>query len=119
MAFVYYNWEDVDINWEALNLNWEEVGFFEDLVTGGVSGVGWAPPKDGKRPKMWYDLKKLNDLPEEKKRIIIKIAAKIEGEEFIEYKYKNDSSINITAEHIQIIINKIENNIKVKIKNIK
>jgi hypothetical protein len=112
MSFVYYNWEEVDINWEALDLNWEEVGF---LISDVLPAVGGAPFAGGK-PE--YDLKKLNKLPKEKKRQIIRIVCKIQGTEYEEYKYKNDEDINITVEHIDIIVNRIINNIKVNVQNI-
>jgi hypothetical protein len=117
MAFQYWNWEEIDINWDTLNLNWEEVGFLisEVLPVAGVS------PYMGVTGKRKYDLKKLNELPEEKKRQIIKIVCKIKGEdeEYINYKYKNDKDIKITAEHIDIIVNEIlKNKIKVNVQNI-
>jgi hypothetical protein len=116
MAFQYYNWEEVNINWDALDLNWEEVGFLINevlpnvgFVAGGGGGLG--------TPKL--DLRKLNKLPEEKKRQIIKIVCKIKGEdEYISYKYKNDKDIKITADHINTILNAIKNKIKVKAENI-
>lgn len=117
MAFIYYNWEEVDINWEALHMNWEEVGFLEELLTGKGSGIVWAP-SISKRQKRWYDLEQLNKLPEEKKRLIVRIVAKIQGEEFEEYKYKNEDII-ITAEHINIILDALDKNlIKVNVKNV-
>ena len=107
----YYDWQDVDINWDALNMNWEEVGIIISDVLPNVSPI-FATGK----PRQ-IDLYKLNKLPEEKKRIIIKIACEIEGDEYIEYKYKNED-INITADHINIIVDKIINNIKVDVQNI-
>jgi len=116
-AFYYYNWEEVNINWDALDLNWEEVGVLQEVA----AFIDFPPIGKPSTEKPWYSLKEINKLPEEKKRIIIKIVAKIEGKEITEYKYKNDSSINITAEHIDTILNEIasKNNIKIKIKNIK
>jgi len=111
MPFVYYNWEEVNINWESVNLNWEEVGI---LINDVLPFVGILPVT-GKR---WYDLKNLNKLPEKKKRKILHIVCKIQGTEFEEYKYKNDEDINITVEHINIIIDEILNNIKVNVQNI-
>lgn len=112
MSFVYYNWEEVNINWEALDLNWEEVGF---LISDVLPLTGTVP-LGGEQPN--YNLKKLNELPKEKKKQLIRIVCKIEGKEFEEFKYKNDKDIKITAKHIDIILEKIINNIKVKISNI-
>ena len=109
-TFTYWDWEEVDINWEALDLNWEEVGILITDVLPNVSGIWPAGAKD--------QLKQLNKLSKEKKRKIIRIACKIEGLEFIESKYKNEKDINITIEHINIILNKISNNIKVNVQNI-
>ena len=111
MSFYYYNWEEVDINWEALDLNWEEVGYIINDVLPNAGGAPFSGERD-------YNLKKLNELPKEKKRQIIKIVCKIEGKEFEEYKYKNDKDIKITAKHIDIILEKIINNIKVNVQNI-
>jgi hypothetical protein len=110
--FQYYNWEEVVINWEALDMNWEEVGILINDVFPHVA----AAPIGG--PPRKYDLKKINELPKEKKRTVIKIACEIEGNEYIEYKYKNDKDIVITVEQIDIIVNKILNNIKVNVQNI-
>ena len=98
--FHFYNWEEVVINWENVNMNWEEVGFF-------VSDVfPLTAPVTGRK----HDLRKINKLPEEKKRKIIKIVCKIKGEdEYISYKYKNED-IKITAEDIDIILNEILKN---------
>jgi hypothetical protein len=113
--FQYYNWEEVNINWDALNLNWEEVGI---LINDVLPSVVAFPPLGGGTRK--YDLEKLNALPKEKKKQIIKIICKIKGEneEYISYKYKNDKDIKITAEDVDIIINKISNNIKINVQNI-
>jgi hypothetical protein len=65
--FQYYNWEEVNINWELVDMNWEEVGILINDVlpyistSGGVSG------------KHTIKLKPLNKLPEDKKRVIIKL----------------------------------------------
>ena len=109
--FQYYKWEEVDINWEALDMNWEEVGI---LVSDVLPSV-FVAPVSGKRQ---YDLKRLNELPKEKKKQIIKIACRIEGKEYIEYKHKNDDDITITIDHVDIIVDKILNNIKVNVQNI-
>lgn len=111
--FQFYNWEEVLINWESVNMNWEEVGFLisEVLPFAATAPIGGT--------KKLHDLKSLNKLPEEKRRKIIKIVCKIQGEdEYISYKYKNEDLI-ITADHIDIIINElIKNKIKVHVQNI-
>jgi hypothetical protein len=113
-AFHYYNWEEVEINWENVNMNWEEVGFLITEVFPTITGtVPWGGPPEERK----YDLRKLNKLPEEKKRKIIKIVCKIKGEddEYIDYKYKNED-IKITAEDIDIIVNELlKNKIKVDV----
>jgi len=115
-TFQYWNWEEVDINWGLLDLNWEEVGILIDDV---LPAVGFGPVVVGGKPeKRWYDLKPLNELPEEKKRKIIRIVCKIEGKVFEETKYISTKRIKITAEHIDIIVDKILNNIKVDVQNI-
>lgn len=118
-TFQYYKWEEVNINWEAVNMNWEDVGFLITDVLPSVS-VGFSPYMGAVSEKRKYDLKKLNELPEEKKRQIIKIVCKIKGEEdeYIDYKYKNEE-IEITVEDIDIIVNEIlKNKIKVHVQNI-
>jgi len=107
MAFQYYNWEEVNINWETLNLNWEEVGF---LVSEVLPNLGTYP--SGKKKT----LKKLNELPEEKKRKIIKIVCTLtNNDEYINYKYKNED-IKITATDVNIIIEELfKNKIKVDV----
>jgi hypothetical protein len=114
-TFHYYNWEEVNINWEAVHMNWEEVGF----LISDVLPYAATAPIGGKRTK--HDLDKLNKLPEEKKRRTIKIVCKIQGEddEYINYKYKNDKDIKITAEHIDIIVEELlKNKIKVDVQDI-
>ncbi len=115
-TFQYYNWEEVNINWEAVNMNWEDVGF---LITDVLPSAGLSAPLGPFPQQRKYDLEKLNKLPEEKKRRIIKIVCKIKGEdeEYINYKYKNDKEINITTEDIDIIVNELlKNEIKVNVK---
>ena len=111
MAFQYYNWEEVNINWEALNMNWEAVGILINDFLPNVS----VPIGGGK--KIWEDAS-INGLSAEKKRIIIRMACEIEGQEYISYKYKNDEDVIITVEHVDIIVDKILNNIKVHVQNI-
>ena len=113
-TFQYYNWEEVIINWEAVNMNWEQVGF---LISDVLPYAGAFPPISGST-KPRHDLEKLNKLPEEKRRQIIKIVCQIKGEddEYISYKYKNDKDIVITAEHIDIIVEELlKNKIKVNV----
>ena len=107
--FQYYNWEEVDINWELLDMNWEEVGI---IINDVLPHVISFPPISGGVGKPKYNLKKLNELPEEKKRIIIKIACEIDGKEYIDYKYKNEN-IKITAKDINLIMNKLYKNVVV------
>jgi len=109
-----YKWENLNINWEAINMNWEEVGF----IISEVLPFAATAPLGG--PIKKHDLKKLNELPEEKKRKIIKIVCKIKGEddEYISYKYKNED-IKITAEDIDIILNELfKNKIEVHVQDI-
>jgi len=113
--FKFYNWEEINISWDTLNLNWEEIGILISEVLPNVS----FPPLSGGGGVSKEALTKLNKLPEEKKRIIIKIVCKIKGEEeYISYKYKNNKKIKITAKDINIIVDKISNSIKVNITNI-
>jgi len=131
--FYYWNWEDINVNWESLNVNWEDLGGTFDywnweeigvLIEDVIPIISGAPlfigHKEISNNKWWYELKRLNELPEEKKRKIIKIAYKIEGVEFEEYKYKFDKNINITVDHIDIIVDKFldKKSIKVKVENI-
>ena len=111
--FQYYNWEDVDINWELLDMTWEEVGIFINDIVPAIE----FPPIGGGKPKI--DIKKINALPEEKKRKILHIAMKIEGEDYETYKYVNDKDIVITIDHINIIVGEILNKAKISVKNIK
>ena len=90
MAFQYYNWEEVNINWEALDMNWEEVGILINDVLPSVMA-----PAYGGGGKRKHNLIRLNKLPEEKKRKIIKMACRIEGEEYISYKYANEEDVVI------------------------
>jgi len=111
--FHYYNWEEVNINWENLNLNWEEVGF---LISDVLPSTGTGPT--GK--ERHHDLRKLNKLPREKKKKLIKIVCKFTGDdrEYISYKYKNED-IKITAKHIDIIVDELlKNKVKVNVQNI-
>ncbi len=110
MNFQYWDWQEVDINWELLNLNWEEVGILiEDVLPAVGTGPGGG---------LIYDTSTLNKLSDEKKRKIIKIVCKINGEEYEESKYKNEKDIKITYNHIDSIVNEILNNIKVDVQNI-
>lgn len=104
-----YYWENLNLNWESVNMNWEEVGFLISEV------IPLSAPITGKP----HDMERINKLPPEKKRKIIKIVCKITGEdEYISYKYKNDD-IKITVEHIDIILNELfKNNIKVDVQDI-
>lgn len=114
-TFHYYNWEEVNINWEAVNMNWEEVGF----IISEVLPFAATAPLGGEKKK--HDLDKLNKLPEEKKRKIIKIVCKIKGEddEYISYKYGKNEDIKITADHIDIILNELlKNKIEVNVQDI-
>jgi len=113
--FQYYNWEEVNINWETVHMNWEEVGF---LISEVLPFAGTAPLGGGRAE---HDLLRLNRLPEEKKRKIIKIVCKILGDdrEYISYKYKNESIV-ITADHIDVIVGELlKNKIKVSVLDIK
>ena len=111
MRFEYYSWEDVNINWEALNMNWEAIGILINDVLPNVS----APIGPGR--KIWDD-KKINELPPEKRRKIIRMACDIGGSEYISYKYAKDEDAIVTIDHIDIIVDKILNNIKVHVQNI-
>ena len=114
-TFQYYNWEEVNINWEAVNMNWEEVGF---LINEVLPFAAIAPVTGGRRP---HDLDRLNKLPEEKKKQIIKIVCKIKGEsdEYISYKYGKDDHIKITANDIDIIVEELlKNKIEVHVRDI-
>jgi hypothetical protein len=108
--FYYYNWEEVDINWEALDMNWEEVGIVRDLLQSISPAIGGGKPK--------IDLDKINKLDQKKKRAIIHLACKIEGTEYEEYRYINEKDIVITVDHVNIILDKVLNNIKVHVQNI-
>jgi len=112
--FQFYNWEEVNIDWATVDMNWEEVGF---LVNEVMPLMTYTAPLSGPIDKR--DLRKLNELPEEKRRKIIKIVCRITGEdEYISYKYKNED-IKITADHINIIRNELfKNKIKVNVHNI-
>jgi hypothetical protein len=117
-TFQYYNWEEVNINWENVNMKWEEVGFLIGKV---LPIIGMTAPLSPYPQKRKYNLEKVNELPEEKKRKIIKIVCKIQGEEdeYINYKYGKSDDIKITAEDIDIIINELfKNKIKVNVYNI-
>ena len=116
--FRYYKWEEVDINWENLDMNWEEVGIVVDELLSRFGGGG-IPTTKPLSDNDFFRLKEINDLPEEKKRIIIKLVCKITGDdrEYIGYKYKNQN-IAITVDHINIIINEVKNKIKVNVQNI-
>jgi len=108
---VCYKWETLDLNWETININWEDLYFIIDDV------IPYTAPISGAKK---HDLEKLNKLPEEKKKRIIKIACKIKGEdhEYISYKEKKEDII-VTAEHIDIIIEElIKNKIIVNVQNI-
>jgi len=108
--FQYYDWQATDINWESLNMNWEEVGI---LINDVFPNISVSPTGAFK-----INLKKLNKLPEEKKRKIIMIALKLDNKEYVEYKYADKKDINITTEHINLILNKVTKNINVEVKNV-
>ena len=112
-TFQYYNWEEVNINWEGVNMNWEEVGFLINDVLPFVGGSGGVSGKHS------IKLEPINKLPEDKKRLIIKLVCKIEGKEYEESKYINNKNIKIKAKHIEIILEELfKNNIKVNVQNI-
>jgi len=105
-----YKWENLNLKWETINIKWEDLYFIISEV------VPLTAPVTGKR----HDIEKINKLPKEKKRQIIRIVCQIQGEddEYISYKYKN-TDIKVTAHHINIILNEIfKNNIKVNVQNI-
>jgi len=108
------SWDNINIFWNDLNVNWEDVCPAVQVISGGVI---WAPNPESLRR---YLPKKIQDAStaEVQKRVIIKILAKIEGEEFIEYKYKNRNNIKVSAKDINVIANQILNNIKVNVQNI-
>ena len=137
MPIYYYNWEEINVDWEALNLNWENLKVnteicswdninilwndlnvnWEDVcpVVQVISGgVIWTPSPESL--KKYH--KKDASTGEETKRVIIKILAKIDDEEFIEYKYKNKNNVKVIAKNINLIANGILNNIKVNVQNI-
>lgn len=109
--WVCYKWKGLDINWKNVNMKWKEVGFLLADVIPHTAPISGAEK---------HDLDKLNKLPEEKKRKIIKIVCKIKGDdrEYISYKEKNEDII-ITADHIDIIVEElIKNKIIVNVQNI-
>jgi len=112
--FQYYNWEEVVILWDKLDMTWEEVGIFINDILPHVKVS--SPGLNGTKYKI--DLKKINKLPEEKRRKIIHIALKIEDKKFEDYKYSNKDLIKVKAKDIKIIMNKVLSTIKVNVKNI-
>lgn len=80
----YLNWEDPRLGtWDSLTDNWEAV-LIEEIVEQSVrSGM----PIESV----------LQQLPPEKTKKLLKILVTVNGEEYVEQKYKNQNKIHISV----------------------
>lgn len=94
----YLTWEQTTypIQWDNNPYTWDEVFVLIEVLEG-VKGGGH---------KDYHDAYK--HLKPEKKKVLIKLVAKIKGEEYKEEKYKQEE-IKITAEDIELAINEVLN----------
>lgn len=80
----YLNWEDVRLGtWDSITDNWEAV-LIEEIVEQSVSsGVPIETV--------------LQQTPPEKAKKLLKILVTVNGEEYVEQKYKNQNKIHISV----------------------
>ena len=90
----YLTWDQTEypIQWDNNPYTWEEV-FVLIEVAQAISG--------GHLPHDAY-----KHLEQEKKKVLIKVIAKVKGEEFSEEKYKQDN-ISVTAEDIELVLKEV------------
>ena len=100
----YLTWEQTEypIQWDNNPYTWDEVFVLIEIAQA-VGGGGYTP----------HDAYK--HLDEKKKKVLIKVIARVKGEEFSEEKYKQDG-IEVTAEDIELVLKEVLN---IQVKNIK
>tara|TARA_R110000868_G_scaffold224494_1_gene476626 strand:- start:958 stop:1275 length:318 start_codon:yes stop_codon:yes gene_type:complete len=94
----YLTWEQTEypIQWDNNPYTWDEVFVLIEIAEAIGSGGGYTP----------HDAYK--HLEERKKKILIKVIAKVKGEEFKEEKYKQ-GEITVTAEDIELVLKEVLN----------
>lgn len=94
----YLTWEQTEypIQWDNNPYTWDEVFVLIEILEG-VQGGGH---------KDYHDAYK--HLKPEKKKVVIKLIAKVKGQEFVEEKYKQED-IKVTAEDIELIMKEVLN----------
>lgn len=94
----YLTWEQTEypIQWDNNPYVWEEVFVLIEVLEGVRSGGH----------KDYHDAYK--HLKPEKQKVLIKLVAKVKGEEFSEEKYKQEG-IKVTAEDIELVMKEVLN----------
>ncbi len=90
----YLTWDQTEypIQWDNNPYTWEEV--FVLIEVAEAIGGGHTP----------HDAYK--HLEERKKKVLIKVIAKVKGEEFSEEKYKQEN-IKVTTEDIELVLKEV------------
>ncbi len=88
----YLTWDQTTypIQWDNNPYTWDEVFILLEIAQAGGGGYGQAYQK----------------LEKEKKKKLIKLIAKVRGEEFKEEKYVNED-VDVIAKDIEIVINEV------------
>lgn len=94
----YLTWEQTEhpIQWDDNPYIWEDVFVLIEILEGVRSGGH----------KDYHDAYK--HLKPEKKKVLIKLVAKVKGEEFSEEKYKQED-ISVTAADIELVLKEVLN----------
>lgn len=91
----YLTWDQTEypIEWDNNPYTWEEV--FVLIEVAQAVGGGHLSPHDAYK-----------HLSDEKKKVIIKVIAKVKGEKFKEEKYKQEN-IKVTAEDVELVLKEV------------
>jgi hypothetical protein len=92
----YLTWEQTEypIQWDNNPYTWDEV-FVLIEVADAIGGGGGYTPHDAYK-----------HLEEKKKKVVIKLIAKVKGVEYNEEKFKQDD-IKVTAEDIELVLKEV------------
>lgn len=90
----YLTWEQTQypIQWDNNPYTWEEVFVLIEIAEQIGGGGNYQDVYKHLEPK--------------KKKVLIKLIAKVKGEEFVEEKYKQED-INVTAQDIELVLKEV------------